>query len=571
MKKRIGNLFGRLSAWMIVLAVLLSFCFPLSVSAYNDSGFVVGEDSPLAFPETVVGGISAEASSGTRMMERNADGMISMPAEVALLVSALVAIDELGEEQLDNKRIVDMTEFPFLTDVGNLEIPNRAMVTYRDLISLMLLCRSQDAAAILAAEISGKFSSYLELMNYKAGVLNMTGTYFTSVNGVASPEQNTTFSDIVALLKAVSENETMMSILAQTSYTVSESATKLKDSYESVIPASPVPGMVSVFFGSAAENGTVYACIDRRDFTTCTVVLLKDQDVNTVIPQIVELHNTVYERYAVSSLAGVAEVLAKSESLRYYDAYRACYIQPEDYSCRVFLKDVLDKINSDEEYVRQHFSFDYERNYIYSESREPGHVVAVADLRYDSKSLCSAPLYVSDEIVGEIGKYHAPRVTFGELYETYKMYILIAAGAVILLIVVIVIVLLVSRRKGSDSDPDATEDLESAETEESVPAAEPETSEKSEETIPKEKPKSENSETAEEPSAAEDETPSEEFILPEEEPQTEGEEEASSSGMPEIQYTVVKSVPDESVSEPEDGEATGKKKSRRDKKRKKKD
>lgn len=462
MKIGIGKLLVRLFAVLLTFSVLLPVSFPLTLSAYNDSGSLIGETSPLSFPETVIGGLSAEVSGGTHIVEKNAGAVFSMPAEVALLVNALVAVEELGEERLDETVTVNMAEFPYVTDVGNLEIPNRARVTYRDLISLMLLCRSQDAAAILAVEIGNRFSSYLERMNYRASVLNMSGTYFTSVNGVFSPDQTTSFTDIAHLLEAVAANETLINILSQTSYTVSESATRLEKSYDSVLPASPVPGLVSVMFGSASENGTIYACIDRRDFTTCTAVLFQNQEITPVFSSVVELHNSIYERYAVSTLANVAAILAKSEKIRYYNEYRACYVQAVDYSNRVFTREALERIVSDEAYVRENFSFDYQRSYIYSESREPGMIVAVADLKYQSVSVCSAPLYVSDEVLPLEMPKQKSDFSFSRLFADYKNYILIAGAAFVVLILAVLLV--VFRKRGGEE----TEDLDGEETQEDL-------------------------------------------------------------------------------------------------------
>lgn len=467
MKNRIGNLFGRMFAVLLCLSLVGGIVCPFSLSAYNDSRIVVGETAPLRFSESVTGGQTIEVSSQTPIIEKGMDILFAMPAEVALLVNALVAVDELGEERLDETFTVRMAEYPFVTDVGNLGIRDWSVVTYRDMLALMLLCRSQDAAAILAVQISGRYSSYLEKMNYRAGVLNMKSTTFLSVNGVYSEDQSISFSDITALLSAVSQNETIMNILSQTTYSVSESSSRLKKSYESLLPQTSVPGMVTAFCGESKEFGTVYACIDRRDFTVCTAFLFQDQQVQELILPISELHNTIYERYLVASAAEIAEVLAKDEKIRYYDVVRACYIQAVEYSPCVFLREIYEKAIADETFLKEMFSFDYQRNYIYSESREPGMPFAVAELRYGQTPICAAPLYVSDEVIEEDIPVSEPKLSFRQIYEEYPMYVLIAGGAAVLLILVLLI-LIFGRRKSVPETPD-TVDEELLDAPESLP------------------------------------------------------------------------------------------------------
>lgn len=583
MKHGVKNVICRFLALIVSLSFILSVCLPLRVSAYNDSGTVIGETSPLSFSDSLIGGVSAEVSGGTHMAEKNASAVFSMPAEVALLVSALIVVEEFDEAGLDQTFTVNMTEFPYITDVGNLQIPNWAKVTYRDLLSLMLLCRSQDAAAILAVAIGDRYSSYLERMNYKASVLNMSGTYFTSVNGVASPEQTTSFADIISLLEAVAANETLMNILSQSSYTVSESATRLEKSYDSVLPATAVPGMVSVLYGLSPDVGTVYACIDRRDFTTCTAVLFQNQEFSVILPSVIELHQTIYDRYAVSTLAEVAAILAKEEKVSYYDQNRACYIQAVDYSNRVFLREILEKIRSDEAFVREKFSFDYQRNYIYSESKEPGQLMAVADLKYESRPLCSAPLYVSDEVLPAEEKSHSVNIAWGELLTQYKWYLLAAVGAVVLLIAVIVVIAGSRRREEGLPDEEKPEDvleemLESAapsvsadgESEETVPDSAPAT-----EVAPEEQKEETENTPAEQPSSAEGKTEQKTAEMSVSEPETTVEPSSPEEGKPAFyssaentaEVSAPEAVREENVAPVQENKSQKSKKNRRKKKK----
>lgn len=73
------------------------------------------------------------------------------------------------------------------------------VVSYEDLIKIMLLRKSNDAAQILAISLFGSTDACVEAMNQKAALLGMENTHFTNVSGYYDAEMTTTAADLLPL------------------------------------------------------------------------------------------------------------------------------------------------------------------------------------------------------------------------------------------------------------------------------------------------------------------------------------------------------------------------------------
>lgn len=84
------------------------------------------------------------------------------------------------------------------------------IVSYEDLIKMMLLRKSNDAAQILAVSLFGSVDACVGAMNEKAQALGMKDTVFTNVSGVHDDAMTTTAEDLLPLALTFYSNPTLL-------------------------------------------------------------------------------------------------------------------------------------------------------------------------------------------------------------------------------------------------------------------------------------------------------------------------------------------------------------------------
>ena len=160
-----------------------------------------------------------EANSDTLMYNWNADTQV-YPASMVKILTALMAI-EYG--RLTDMVTVDanvLSTVPY--DAVSAELQEGEIISLEDLLYCMMVGSANDAAAVIAAHISGTQAAFVEEMNRYAQALGCTGSCFTNVHGLHDKEQYTTARDVAKILAKASKNEYFMKLFCATNYTVPE-------------------------------------------------------------------------------------------------------------------------------------------------------------------------------------------------------------------------------------------------------------------------------------------------------------------------------------------------------------
>ena len=199
-----------LSILAIVLAINL-FCLPIFATAAPDATDApVSEDAPSTSPSLPEAPKEADLTNAdsvllycidndTVLREKNADKAV-YPATAVKLMTVLLAYERIPDLKQEITVTAEMLKgvngsyYGF--SAGDTVIPE-------ELIKLVLLRKSNDAALILAHTVSGSVDAFVTAMNQKADELGMENTFFLNPTGLHDNSMTTTAKDLLKLAMAV--------------------------------------------------------------------------------------------------------------------------------------------------------------------------------------------------------------------------------------------------------------------------------------------------------------------------------------------------------------------------------
>lgn len=222
----------RLAATFLVLCLLLTLVLPLMPVRAFALDPQPGTDhqntwNTLDAPVSVLGSgklidnaaavILYEANSDTLMYDWNADVQV-YPASMVKILTALIAIDygRLTDMVTVDKNVLDTVPY----DAVSADLQEGETLSLEDLLYCMMVGSANDAAAVIAAHISGTQAAFVEEMNRYALDLGCTGSHFTNVHGLHDKEQYTTARDVARILSAAMKNDYFSELFCAVSYTV---------------------------------------------------------------------------------------------------------------------------------------------------------------------------------------------------------------------------------------------------------------------------------------------------------------------------------------------------------------
>jgi len=139
------------------------------------------------------------------------------PASITKLVTALVAIrhGDLDSIVTVSEHAVDLEH-----DSQKCDLEAGDQLLLRDLLHGVLIWSGNDAAIAVAEHIAGSEEAFVELMNQEVKNIGATKSHFVNSHGLHDDNHYTTAYDIYMIFNEVIKNDTMLSIINNTSYTV---------------------------------------------------------------------------------------------------------------------------------------------------------------------------------------------------------------------------------------------------------------------------------------------------------------------------------------------------------------
>lgn len=175
---------------------------------------LAGSDQLLDTAESV---ILYELGSDILIYAWNPDERLD-PSGMNKIMTALLALELTAPEDL----VTVTREALNSVAIGSVSagLKSGEQLPMKDLLYCMMVGSANDAAAVIAAHISGDQESFVALMNSKALELGCTDTNFMNANGLSHEAQYSTARDLAKITKAALEDELFTELFCAEEYTV---------------------------------------------------------------------------------------------------------------------------------------------------------------------------------------------------------------------------------------------------------------------------------------------------------------------------------------------------------------
>lgn len=162
--------------------------------------------------------IAIDADSGIVLYGKSINEKV-YPASTTKILTAILALENLP---LDKSVVVSKTAINIPWDSSSIYLKEGEIITVKELLYGLLLDSGNDAANVLAENVSGSISEFVKLMNSKLAKLGCNNTHFVNAHGYSDPKHYTTAEDMAKLLKYCIKNDTFLEIMSTKTYTMNE-------------------------------------------------------------------------------------------------------------------------------------------------------------------------------------------------------------------------------------------------------------------------------------------------------------------------------------------------------------
>ena len=156
-----------------------------------------------------------DSSSGKILYEKNMNEK-RYPASLTKVMTAIVVLENCNLEDIATVSYDAVMSLSSGYVTANLQIGEK--LTVEQLLYVLMVGSSNDAAIVLAEHISGSVEEFSKLMNQKAKEIGCTKTNFVNPNGVHDENHYSTAYDLAIIAKYAMQNETFRILVSTTSY-----------------------------------------------------------------------------------------------------------------------------------------------------------------------------------------------------------------------------------------------------------------------------------------------------------------------------------------------------------------
>lgn len=229
--------------------------------------------------------LSFDLDTKELIFTKNIDAKI-YPASITKLLTALVFSDYYGDKK---------TEYLAYKQEGKLEVPyaiywnlrNIAVgteISADDMMHALLLGSANDAAVVIALNISETIPDFAALMNEKAKSIGMTNSNFVTTTGIHDDNHYSTAYDLIHLMEAAYNDPWISEVSLKQTYEMS-SKTRTLGTIESKNKHIGIHGNTFGKTGYTGEAGRCFAGIYERDGRKIGNIILNsfDDRVNVLV------------------------------------------------------------------------------------------------------------------------------------------------------------------------------------------------------------------------------------------------------------------------------------------------
>ena len=150
-----------------------------------------------------------------------------------------------------------------------------------NLLYEMMLQSDNDAAYAIAKHIAGDTLSFCDMMNEKAAYLGMSYTHFANPNGMPSPDNYSTASDLIRLARYAMRDSVFAEIVGTTEKSVPLIDGRHMNCRNTNVLLSSYEGCFGIKTGYTRQAGNCLASAATRDGTTLYLVLLNSRSMRS--------------------------------------------------------------------------------------------------------------------------------------------------------------------------------------------------------------------------------------------------------------------------------------------------
>ncbi len=157
-------------------------------------------------PEISAGSAILIDSSSNKILYSKNENEKMYPASTTKILTAILTIENCNLDDIVTVPYEAIASIPSGYSVAALQAGEQ--LTVEQLLEVMLVHSSNDAANVLAYHVSGSIDSFAALMNNKISELGLENTHFTNPSGMHNENHYTTAYDLSMIMKYCMKNST---------------------------------------------------------------------------------------------------------------------------------------------------------------------------------------------------------------------------------------------------------------------------------------------------------------------------------------------------------------------------
>lgn len=156
-------------------------------------------------------------SSGKILYEKNIYEK-RYPASLTKIMTAIIVLENCNLSDIATVSYDAVMSLSSGYVTANLQVGEE--LTVEQLLYVLMVGSSNDAAIVLAEHVSGSVEEFANLMNQKAKELGCTSTNFVNPNGAHDENHYSTAYDLALIAKYAMQNDTFRTLVSTTSYSL---------------------------------------------------------------------------------------------------------------------------------------------------------------------------------------------------------------------------------------------------------------------------------------------------------------------------------------------------------------
>lgn len=300
-------MFKKIALFFTVFFML--FCLSLNSPVYADN-----ENPKIYAPSAIL----MDMDTGKILYEKNINEKM-YPASLTKVLTAIIVLENCGLEEIATVSYDAVMSVDFGYVSANLQIGEE--LTVEQLLNLLLVSSSNDAANVLAEYMSGSFSEFAVLMNQKALEIGCKNTHFVNPSGAHDENHYSTAYDLALIGRYAMNIPKFRELARKTFYQLPATNKYAKDdriyttTNELIVSNSndrddnyyyKYATGIKTGFTTPAGNCLMASC-DKDDFSLISVVLKDGQTKEGLSARYIDTKNLFEYGYANYSLKQLAK------------------------------------------------------------------------------------------------------------------------------------------------------------------------------------------------------------------------------------------------------------------------